>query len=255
MLTALIRTLHEHDHYLLMFPLAIGEDPTPLRSLLKSGRLDGIAIRCVQDAPHTDDLLELVRECDVPCVCLERPGDSRFGIPAVTYDDLEGGMLATRHLLDLGHTSIAHIYGDLRYATANARKDGYERSLAEAGIELRNEYVVGSPWNTREASNQTHRLLDLPYPPSAIFAASDDLALGALHAARDRGLRVPDDLAVVGFDDIPLAEDLTPLLTTVRVPLLEMGDLAAVLLANPETAEDRQEVESLPVELVRRDST
>lgn len=255
MLTALTQELQVHGHYLLMFPLAIGDDPAPLRRLLKSGRVDGLALRFVQDAPHTDVLLETVFECGVPCVCLERPGAERFGYPAVTYDDAEGARLATRHLIDLGHRRVAHIYGDMRYATAQARLESYTCALVEAGIEVDQELIVGSPWNTRQANIATHELLDLDHPPTAIFAASDDMAIGAIHAARDRGLRLPDDLAVVGFDDIPLAEELTPLLTTVRAPLVSMGERAARLLAAKDSLRDSSEVEVLPVELIRRKSS
>jgi LacI family transcriptional regulator len=255
MLTALTKELQAHGHYLLMFPLAIGDDPAPLRTMLKSGRVDGLALRFVQDSPHTDSMLETVHETGVPCVCIERPGAERFGFPAVTYDDAEGARLATRHLIELGHSRIAHIFGEMRYATAQARLESYKCALAAAGIEIDQDLIVGSPWNTRQANAETHRLLDLENPPTAIFAASDDMAIGAIHAARDRGLRLPDDLAVVGFDDIPLAEELTPLLTTVRVPLVAMGKRAAQLLTTKDRSPDSSDIEVLPVELIRRKST
>jgi LacI family transcriptional regulator len=255
MLTALTKELQAHGHYLLMFPLAIGDDPAPLRTMLKSGRVDGLALRFVQDAPHTDSLLETVHETGVPCVCIERPGAERFGFTSVTYDDGEGARLATQHLIELGHQRIAHIFGDMRYATAQARLESYKCALASAGIEIDQELIVGSPWNTRQANAETHRLLDLDQPPTAIFAASDDMAIGAIHAARDRGLRLPDDLAVVGFDDIPLAEEITPQLTTVHVPLVSMGRRAAQLLAAKDRSQDSPEVEVMPVELVRRSSS
>jgi LacI family transcriptional regulator len=255
MLTALTKELQAHGHYLLMFPLAIGDDPAPLRTMLKSGRVDGLALRFVQDAPHTDSLLETVHETGVPCVCIERPGAERFGFTSVTYDDGEGARLATQHLIELGHQRIAHIFGDMRYATAQARLESYKCALASAGIEIDQELIVGSPWNTRQANAETHRLLDLDQPPTAIFAASDDMAIGAIHAARDRGLRLPDDLAVVGFDDIPLAEEITPQLTTVHVPLVSMGRRAAQLLAAKDRSLEDPEIEVMPVELVRRQSS
>jgi LacI family transcriptional regulator len=255
MLTALTKELQAHGHYLLMFPLAIGDNPAPLRTMLKSGRVDGLALRFVQDSPHTDSLLETVHETGVPCVCIERPGAERFGFPAVTYDDAEGARLATRHLIELGHRRIAHIFGEMRYATAQARLESYKCALTAAGIQIYQDLIVGSPWNTRQANAETHRLLDLENPPTAIFAASDDMAIGAIHAARDRGLRLPDDLAVVGFDDIPLAEELTPLLTTVRVPLVAMGKRAAQLLTTKDRSPDSSDIEVLPVELIRRKST
>jgi LacI family transcriptional regulator len=254
MLTALTRELQVHGHYLLMFPLAIDEDPAPLRMMLKSGRVDGIVMRFVQDSPHTDAVLEVVQASGVPCVCLERPGADRFGYPAVTYDDQEGGRLATTHLIAQGHRRIAHLCGDMRYATARARFASYKQALLDAGIGVDDRLIAVADWNTRLASDATHRLLSRSDPPTAIFAASDDMAFGALHAARDRGLRVPDDLAVIGFDDIPLAEELTPFLTTIRAPLDAMGVRAARLLALPPEDGRAALVEICPVELVRRDS-
>jgi len=254
MMTALTRELQTHGHYLLMFPLAIGDDPAPLRRLLKSDRVDGIVMRFVQDAPHTDALLDVVRESGTPCVCLERPGNARFGFPGITYDDREGGTLATNHLLELGHRRIAHLAGDMRYATAQDRFASYKEALESAGVPFDEEITAVAEWDTRFARGETHRLLALPTPPTAIFAASDDMAFGALHAARDRGLRVPEDLAVVGFDDIPLAQQLTPLLTTIRAPLDEMGVRAARLLSGQAEADPDALVETRPVELVRRDS-
>jgi LacI family transcriptional regulator len=255
MLTALTRELQIHGHYLLMFPLAIGDDPMPLRRMLKSGRVDSLVIRFVQDSPHSDDLLKIVHECAIPCVCLERPGAGRFGFPAVTYDDGEGARLATNHLIQLGHERIAHLCGDMRYATAQARLASYRQALIDVGIAVDNRLIAEAEWNTRLAIRETHRLLDLPDPPTAIFAASDDMAFGALHAARDRGLRVPDDLAVVGFDDIPLADELTPLLTTIRAPLDDMGIRAAQLLTEGASPDRVPQTEIRPVVLVQRAST
>ncbi len=253
MLTALTRELQSHGNYLLMFPLAIGDDPAPLRRLLKSGRVDGIVLRFVQDSPHTDDLLEIVRESGTPCVCLERPGAERFRFHAVTYDDAEGARLATSHLIEQGHRRIAHLCGDVRYATAQARFSSYKQALTDAGIDIDEDLIAVANWNTREASRATDRWLAMREPPTAIFAASDDMAFGALHAARDRGLRVPDDLAVVGFDDIPLSAELRPLLTTIRAPLDEMGVRAARLLSLPVDG-DPPSVETRSVQIVLRDS-
>ena len=107
----------------------------------------------------------------------------------------------------------------MRYATAQHRLGSYRTSLEQARIPIDEDLTMMAGWDTRTARDETHRLLALRDTPTAIFAASDDMAFGALHAARDRGLRVSEDLAVVGFDDIPLAKQLTPLLTTIRAPM------------------------------------
>jgi len=256
-LSAMTGALHDHGYYLLMFPLAIGEDPTPLSTLLHSGRIDGIAIRLVEDPPQTDAILSLIEASGVPCVCLERPGPTHFGFSTITYDDAGSAYTATRHLIEQGHRRIATIAGDLRYATARARLEGYRRAIEEAGLPLDPALMTGAEWSTRQAGARTRTLLDLPDPPSALFAASDDMAIGAVNAARNRGLRIPGDLAVVGFDDIPLADEIVPTISTVRIPLAAMGARAAELLVNPDAQPVGQpaNVETFPTELIRRMSS
>jgi LacI family transcriptional regulator len=254
MLAAMTQALQEQGHYLLLFPLTLGESNTALRQLLREGRVDGIATRFVTDPPETDAVLQVIEATRVPCVCVERPGDPKFGFPSVTYDDLEGGRLAVDHLLGIGHRRIAHIHGDMRYASAQARLASYESTLRAAGIAVDPDLIVGSPWGTRDANIATQRLLDLPNPPTAIFAASDDLAIGAVQAIEHRGLSVPGDVAVIGFDDIPLSVEMTPRLSTVRLPLDEMGRRTVGLLLDQHTSDASRESVSLPVELVLRDT-
>lgn len=256
-LSAMTSRLKEQGYYLLMFPLAIGEDLTPLRALLHSSRLDGIALRLVEDPPQTDAILSLIEASGVPCVCLERPGADRFTFPTITYDDASGASAATRHLIEQGHRRIATIHGDLRYATARARLDGFKRAIKGAGLPLDADLVTGAEWGTKLASECTHRLLNLPDPPTAIFAASDDMAIGAVNAARNRGLDVPGDLAVVGFDDIPLAAETVPTISTIRIPLAAMGARAAELLLDPDGGAGSEDdlIELFPTELVRRMSS
>jgi LacI family transcriptional regulator len=197
----------------------------------------------------------LIRSAGLPCVCIERPAAARFGFPAVTYDDAAGAYMATTHLLDTGHRRIAHLVGDLRYATAAARLAGYRRALAEAGIAVDESLICGGEWSTMLAAAETRRLLSLPDPPTAVFAASDDMAMGVLDTARDLGLSVPTDLAIVGFDDIALARDRTLPISTVRIPLEEIGRRAATLILANGDHKTGAPPEVLPVELIRRSSS
>jgi LacI family transcriptional regulator len=255
-LSGLSAALTSQDTYLLMYPLRVGDDPQSLKRLLRSGRLDGVVLRLVQNPPVTDAVVAVVAEAGLPAVCIERPAADRFGLASVTYDDAAGAHAATRHLIAQGHRRIAHLLGDLRYATAQARLDGYRRALAEAGIEGDHRLVRETEWSMSRAVEVTVSLLESADPPTAIFAASDDLAIGALEAVRAIGRSVPDDVAIVGFDDIPLAQDMTPPLTTVRIPLVEIGRRAAELLMAGGGGE-REPVTTpavLPVELVQRSS-
>jgi LacI family transcriptional regulator len=256
-LTGLTAELKEHQHYVLVYPMAIGEDPRALEMLLRSERLDGVVIRLVQDAPATDGLLELIASTSVPCVCIERPGAPRFGMAAVTYDDRGGAYNATAYLIGQGHRQIAHLSGDQRYSTARARLAGYRQALADHGLPADDALVYGGDdWSPALAEVAVKQILSLPNPPTALFAASDDFALRAIEAVLALGRRVPGDLAIVGFDDVPAAAEANPALTTMRIPLLELGRRAADLvldLTQPEPGALPRSQE-VPVELVRRAS-
>jgi LacI family transcriptional regulator len=178
-------------------------------------------------------------------------------LSTVTVDDMAGGYLATQHLIGLGHRKIAYVSDPLespfRFTSSSHRYQGYRRALAEANIPFRPDYHQFDEHGQRQARDATRRLLDLPDPPTAIFAASDTQAIGALEALRGRGLRVPQDIAVVGYDDIEVAEYLG--LTTIRQPLFETGTKGVELLL--ETIDDPSErpmhVE-MPIQLIVRHS-
>ena len=177
-------------------------------------------------------------------------------IPSVSAAHTSGAEQAMRHLLDLGHRRIAQITGPRGWLATEDRRLGYQAALASAGI-------LPDPALEQEAIPEiapgraaAERLLDLPEPPTAIFAFNDNIAIGTIQAARARGLRVPEDLSVVGFDDVEPATIVTPALTTVRQPLAEMGRTAVSLLTR---LLERQRFETLHIELavrlVVRDST
>src|SRR5581483_5475809 len=165
-------------------------------------------------------------------------------IPAVSSAHSAGADLAVKHLLSLGHRRIAAITGPRGWIATEERLRGYHAALGGAGILAEPDY---------EAARQ---LLDLPNPPTAVFGFNDNIAIGTMQAAHDRGLRVPDDLSVVGFDDVEAAAIVTPSLTTVRQPLAEMGRMAVSLL---ERLLENQTIEAPHVELrtqlIVRDST
>lgn len=253
-LTGLVAETNAQGYYLMVYPMGIGQDLSQLAMLLRSGRLDGIVIRLVQEPPATDPLLEMIASVGIPCVCIERPGDPRLNLCTVTFNDLGGAYQATHYLIERGHRRIAHLHGDLRYASARARLEGYKQALANAGLPQDESLILGETWAPEDAAQATRRLLELQAPPTAIFAANDSFAFVANEILRERGIRVPDDMALVGFDDIPLAQEMIPALTSVRIPLAELGQRAASLvlsLVNNVTVVDCQPV-TLPVELIKR---
>jgi DNA-binding LacI/PurR family transcriptional regulator len=182
------------------------------------------------------------------------------GFSTIVIDDEEGGALATGHLLELGHQRIGFV-GDLErgkdgfgFRASPLRHRGYLRALNDAGVRREPSYERTGPHGREVARRHAHELLALDPSPSGIVAASDTQAIGVLEAARERGLRIPEDLSVIGFDDVEIAA--TARLTTIRQPLVESGRRAIQLLeaewADPGRPPERV---VLDIELVVRDTT
>lgn len=169
-------------------------------------------------------------------------------------DQEYGGYIATRHLISLGHKRIAHIAGPKDHRDATERLAGYVRAHQEAGLEVAPELTVQGDFLESGGLMAMNRLLDSGQPFTAVFAANDQTAFGARVAMYRRGIRVPDDLSLVGVDDLPAAAYLTPPITTVRQPIYEMGLFAAHALLNM-LGHPAEEVELPQLELIVRETT
>ncbi len=222
-------------------------------TLTRRDRADGLLIMSLPPPPSS---LHRLASSGVPTVLLDSRGS---GVPVVVTDDVEGGRLATRHLLDLGHRRIAFLGDDpgnpLGFTSSGARETGYRETMEAAGIDILPEDVLHGPHVRAVARDLTAQMLATPDHPTAIFAASDTQALGVLEAARAAGLDVPGDLSVVGFDDVEVSSYAG--LTTVRQPLFESGHRAAELLLESLAAEDPlgESEYQLDLELVVRSTT
>ncbi|QDI72261.1 LacI family transcriptional regulator [Streptomyces calvus] len=201
-------------------------------------------------------LLEELRNLGVPLVLVDPAGSPALDVPTIGAANWSGGMAATAHLLSLGHRRIGMIAGPPRLLCSRARLDGYRAALENAGVPADDSLVVPGDFRPESGFAGCNALLGLPDPPTAVFAAGDRMALGAIEALRGRGLRVPDHISVVGFDDLPEVRWSAPPLTTVRQPLADMGRLAArtVLRLTRGEQPDSPRVE-LGTELVVRAST
>jgi LacI family transcriptional regulator, galactose operon repressor len=230
----LYTTLHEHER-----ELSVLEH-------LSDGATDGAIIMLPEES--TVELAAL-QASGYPFVVADPRVPLGEGIPAVSAAHRAGAKGATDHLLALGHRRIAHITGRPGWAATVERIEGYQAALAAAGVLQSDELVVEGDFEVPSGYAAAQQLLDLPNPPTAIFASNDNLAAGVLKAARERGVVVPDQLSVVGFDDSLLAPIVTPTLTSVRQPLAELGRTAVSLLMR---MLDRQRVEALRVELATR---
>jgi DNA-binding LacI/PurR family transcriptional regulator len=163
----------------------------------------------------------------IPFVLVDPTGEPTHDCPSVGASNWSGGLSATRHLLDLGHRRIAVITGPAHALSSRARLDGYRAALDGAGVVADKALVRQGDYHVEDGFAHTRSLLRLAAPPTAVFALNDVQALGVYRAAADARLRIPEDLSVVGFDDLPPAEWAIPPLTTVRQPLSEMAATAA----------------------------
>ncbi|MER5177345.1 substrate-binding domain-containing protein [Streptomyces sp. NPDC002896] len=192
----------------------------------------------------------------IPFVMIDPAHEPPPGVVSVGAANHQGGARATEHLLSLGHERIAVIGGYQRKLCSSARVAGYRSALAAAGVRHRPEYLRYGDFDEVVAQRRMLELLDLPEPPTAVFVCSDKMALGAYEAVALRGLRVPDDISVVGFDDLPEARWATPALTTVRQPLSEMAATAVRHLVGLMVGQEPESARTeLPTRLVERAST
>lgn len=185
---------------------------------------DGVILVTSELAPQ---LHAELRRLGLPTVVIDPAGVPTYDIPTIGATNWAGGRSAVDHLLALGHRRIGIVTGSPEVLCSRARLDGYRAALESAGVEVDELLVREGDFSHESGFVQGSALLDLAAPPTAVFASSDQMALGVYEAARRHGLRVPDDLSVVGFDDLPQARWSPPPLTTVRQPLAEMGDAAA----------------------------
>jgi LacI family transcriptional regulator len=246
-LSGAAEALHEHDLRLLLSPTDFEhEREVTLLDRLMHGLTDGALI--VLPRESSEELEQLLEE-GYRFVVVDplQPLDER--IPSVSAAHASGADQAMKHLLGLGHRRIGAITGPNGWVATEDRRRGYHAALAAAGILPDPALELEADFEIDGGRKAADTLLDLADPPTAIFAFNDNLAIGVLQAARSRGLRVPYDLSVVGFDDVEHATIVTPTLTTVRQPLAEMGRTAVSLLMR---LLERQRFETLRVELATR---
>ncbi len=235
------------------------DDPAEQRSaidLLAGRQVDGLLLSSLH-GPAAGFVADL--GAAVPMVAVNRHADA--GLPSVTGDDHHGGTLAGRHLIECGYRRPAAIGGPLHATTGRDRVAGFLDATAEARVTIAPGHVVHAAFDVRGGTDAAHTLLEGPDRPDAIFAASDSIAIGILGVARDLGLRIPDDLGLVGYNDIPVAAQLPVPLTTVATPAWSIGRRSVQVLleliggAESPFSEAVAASEVLPVELVVRGST
>ncbi len=221
-------------------------------SSINSQRFDGIIL--MSQSVSDNSFIYHVLQKGIPLVVLNREVEEDNLINIVS-NDTEGSRKAVEYLIESGHRDIAIIEGTPSFKSAQKRKEGYQKALIENGIPIKNEYSVQGNYDMESGYQAMGRLLSLKNPPTAVFCSNDDMAIGAMNAVFAKGLKVPDDISVFGFDDIGFSQYTTPRLTTVKRPLEQISIHGAKKVLSLIIG-DEQEAEKilLKTELIIRDS-
>ncbi|SPM24552.1 substrate-binding domain-containing protein [Vibrio cholerae] len=213
-------------------------------------RVDGLLLMCSTLEGERLDVFD--RYPDIPIVVMDW-GPILFASDKIQDNSLQGGYMAAKHLIESGHKEIGCITGPLIRHQAQMRYEGYKRALAEAGIAINPDWIVESDFECEGGYQAFEKLYQRGKLPSALFVSNDMIAMGVIQAASQRGLRVPDDLSLIGYDDVHIAKFMTPALTTIHQPKYRLGkaavDTLLYRLENPDTT--AQVVQLEPTLVVR----
>jgi LacI family transcriptional regulator len=212
------------------------ENPAKQQMYLRVMQAERVAGLIISPTNVNEDFTEL-RQLGIPVILLDRRTD-KFETDAVTIDNVGGAYLAVKHLVDLGYERIGTIGGSPHLTTGRERYEGYRKALNAAGLKIDEKLVKIGDFKTDSGYQLASELINLPRPPQAIFVANNLMTLGALRVLRENNVRVPQDVALVGFDDMPWSSELCPPLTAISQPTYELGQETVNLLlrrlANPD---------------------
>lgn len=240
--------LAEHDYFL---ALSISQhEDTFHRSLFQGDRVDGVILLSPTDP---DMYIMELKKRKIPFVILDNQQRTPSA-PSVTINNFKGGYDATKHLIDLGHTEIAHVSGPSPVTSSEDREKGYLYALEEAG--LKPFGIEQGNFNIPSGYNVARRWIESGTLPTAVFAADDFMAIGIMDAFKNEGIRIPQDVSIVGFDDQVYADEFHPSLTTIRVPFKKIGRQGVnILLKLIKDPSKRNATVELDPKLIVREST
>lgn len=215
--------LHEMGYHLLYGIIPQGKlNPKKPPRMLQEERIDGL-ILAGPDMPK--EFIETIRKTGIPLILVDNYSED---VDSVLADNIRGAYIATKYLIDLGHKNIAFASGPLDHISVYERWEGYKKALAEANLEYNPNYMVEEKELTMKTGKHAFQILWKNDPkPTAIICANDPMALGVIQCAKDIGIKIPEELSVIGIDDIELSSQFDPPLTTVRIFKEEMGSITA----------------------------
>jgi DNA-binding LacI/PurR family transcriptional regulator len=251
MIQSIFEAAAQQRYFAMLAMLTADMEPAFYHRILRSRHFDGLIMF---SSDIDDPILPLLIKDGGPLVLIGRH-PYFVNVVSVDVDNREGAREAVAHLIGLGHRRIGLINGQMQMEAAQARRDGYKQALLEAGVPIDAELMVDGFYSDSASYTAMQTLLDLYEPPTAVFAASDGMAIGAMRAIFDRGLRVPDDVALIGYDDLPLAARANPPLTSVHQPIADMGAHAVRVLVEQIRRQGPATSVRLPARLVVRESS
>ncbi|MGP6146418.1 LacI family DNA-binding transcriptional regulator [Jeotgalibaca sp. A122] len=239
-----------YNYDLLFVSRSIKGEENYTDQLIRRG-VDGIVIFST-DSDRSD--LQIYRELGIPCIFIDTDVHE---FNSVFSDNYQGAKMAVAHLVGLGHKKIAHIHGESSGFVGQERMRGFMEAVKENHLHLPPAYSVNGGFYSADGGRSAMmELLRLPEPPTAVFVSGDQMAIGAIQAIKEYGLRVPDDISVVGFDDIEIAKYMEPALTTVAQDKEKIGQQAGVIVIDSIMTPDRLPVRKvIPVRLIKRATT
>ncbi len=249
LIQGIAQACNEADYTMTLFLFQTPEEEaSATQRIVRNSLLDGVILNADYER---SELVEGVIRANMPFVQIGRPNVD-LGIHYIDADNIGGGKLATQHLIDLGHRRVAQV-ATAKNAAGIDRDIGYKMALAENDIPLDENLIVFADFSESQAYEVTQDLLK--EKPTAIFVQSDWMAIGVIRAIHDAGLRIPEDIAIVSFDDLPIATRDKPHLSTIRQPITSTGKVAVeTLLKVIKSPDIEQQKVFLPVELVVRDT-
>ncbi len=221
-------------------------------AMLAQKRVDGLLIMCAEYPAPLLDILNDYRQ--IPMVVMDWTEDQDTSTDRIIDNAVLGGLMATRYLIERGHRDIATIPGQLARNTGGGRHRGYLQALAEAGIPVNNDWIVQGDFEPESGYQAMKKILAYPQRPTAVFCGGDEMAMGALCAIDEQGLRVPEDISVIGYDNVRHSRFFSPALTTVHQPKEVLGESAIAMLLDRilTKRENAQTIEVTPSLIERR---
>ena len=230
--TAAIDYADELEYNVLVLVIDKNREFEKARKLLYNKTVSGGIFIGVEN--NVQEIFKLIRSgCKLVIIDQEKCKDKTLDKHIIVNSkNLEGAYKATKHLIEYGHREIAHICGDMDKFSGFKRLEGYKKAMNEAGLPIKNEYIVEGDFTEDSGYEGAKKLLKSKNKITGIFASSDTMAIGAMKVIKEMGLKIPDNISIVGYDDIKIASYISPSLTTIRVSILDMASIAVKSLIN-----------------------